>query len=110
MSSSEIQSVIQQMRALAARSGIEAPELGEGPGQTVGGVRFADELGKAMNQVNDLQTQATGLQDRFIQGDPGIGLAEVMSAGQKADVAFRVALEVRNRCIAAYEEIMRMQV
>lgn len=110
MSNSEIQSVIQQMRALAVRSGIEAPGAAEGSGQAAGGVRFAAALGQAMNQVNDLQTHATGLQDRFIQGDPGIGLAEVMSAGQKADIAFRVALEVRNRCIAAYEEIMRMQV
>lgn len=111
MSSMEIQNVISQMRALAQRSGIEVPGIeAPGAGQSVDKITFSDELTKALNQVNEMQKTAGQLQDKFIQGDPGISLAEVMAAGQKSNVAFQATLEVKNRFISAYQEIMRMQI
>ena len=108
MSDTNIQNVIGQMRALAQRSGLEVPVTA--PSTDTARVDFSRALGQALDQVNRLQVEAGDLQDRFIRGDSEISLAQVMAAGQKSKIAFHATLEVRNRFIAAYEEIMRMQI
>ena len=43
-------------------------------------------------------------------GDPNVGITEVMIASQKSSVAFGAMVEVRNKLLEAYKEVMRMQV
>jgi len=43
-------------------------------------------------------------------GDPNVSLADAMIASQKASVAFQATVQVRNKLVAAYEEVMRMSV
>jgi flagellar hook-basal body complex protein FliE len=105
MSDVQIQQVLSQMRALTARSGT-LPAAEPAPDR----VQFSTLLQSSLQQVNASQHEASTLATRFEHGDPGVSLAQVMVAGQKASLQFEAATQVRNRLIAAYQEIMNMQV
>ncbi|HEX9663970.1 MAG TPA: flagellar hook-basal body complex protein FliE [Candidatus Binatia bacterium] len=70
---------------------------------------FGAHLNKALGEVNELQQKA----DQAIQQLVGEGkgdLQETMVALEKADVSFRLMMQIRNKVLEAYQEIMRMQV
>ena len=71
---------------------------------------FTSMLEKAVNQVNDLQLNNSALTKAYQAGDPQVDLAEVMIASQKSSVGFQAMLQVRNRVVKAYEDIMKMPV
>jgi len=57
-----------------------------------------------------MQTKASTTAVQFQRGVPGIDLPQVMMEMQKSSIAFRGAVEVRNRMISAYQDIMNMPV
>jgi flagellar hook-basal body complex protein FliE len=70
---------------------------------------FGAHLSKALGEVNELQQKA----DQAIQQLVGEGkgdLQDTMIALEKADVSFRLMMQIRNKVLEAYQEIMRMQV
>jgi flagellar hook-basal body complex protein FliE len=70
---------------------------------------FGSHLNKALGEVNELQQKA----DQAIQQLVGEGkgdLQDTMVALEKADVSFRLMMQIRNKVLEAYQEIMRMQV
>lgn len=70
---------------------------------------FSTHLTNALGEVNDLQQQA----DQAIQQLVGEGkgdLQDTMIAVEKADVSFRLMMQIRNKVLEAYQEIVRMQV
>jgi flagellar hook-basal body complex protein FliE len=70
---------------------------------------FGTHLKNAIGEVNDLQQKA----DQAIQQLAGEGkgdLQDTMIALEKADVSFRLMMQIRNKVLEAYQEIMRMQV
>lgn len=74
-----------------------------------GGVAFGDVLLEAMREANRLQGSA----DQAIQGlatGNDSNVAEVMTAVEKADLAFRTLMQVRNKLVDAYEELMRLRI
>lgn len=71
---------------------------------------FSSLLTKSINSVNEVQKEAGRLGDAFVMGDPSVSLAEVMIAKQKSSIAFEATLQVRNKLLGAYKEIMAMQV
>lgn len=71
---------------------------------------FASMLQKSVETVNSTQKASSALQEAFVRGDPNVTLPEVMVASQKSSVAFSAAMEVRNKFIEAYQEVMRMSV
>jgi flagellar hook-basal body complex protein FliE len=79
-----------------------APERGEGGGS------FADALGQALQSVDRLQVDA----DRDAQAVAlgGGNLHETALALEKADVAMKLAVKVRNKVVEAYQDVMRMSV
>ncbi|MFN8792190.1 MAG: flagellar hook-basal body complex protein FliE [Bdellovibrionales bacterium] len=79
-----------------------------GAGAAQGG-SFADTLKKAIDEVNTLQQVANKKAEDLSVGKTD-NVAEVMIATEKADIALRVMVQVRNKIIDAYNEIMRMQV
>lgn len=103
MSVSAINQVVQQMQAMAAQAGASASTQ-QAPQS------FAAELAHSLSELNTLRNQATQLAERFTLGEPGIGLDDVMVNMQKASVALNMGVQVRNRLVAAYQEIMSMQV
>lgn len=78
-------------------------------GQKVG-ADFADLLGNAINNVNTLQKTSGNLQTRFDQGDQSVSLSDVMIARNKSSVAFEATIQVRNKLVEAYKELMNMPV
>lgn len=74
-----------------------------------GAASFADTLKQAIGEVNNLQKASDkGIQDLSTGRTDDV--AGVMIASEKADIALRVMVQVRNKVIDAYNEIMKMQV
>ena len=57
-----------------------------------------------------MQNHAEAMQKSFVLGDDKVSLSNVMIDMQKANIAFQTTVQVRNKVIAAYNEIMNMQV
>ena len=71
---------------------------------------FSEVLQRAIDLVNTNQQEAARLARTFEQGEPGVDLAQVMVAIQKANLSFQAATQVRNRLVAAYQDIMNMPI
>ncbi|NNV05024.1 flagellar hook-basal body complex protein FliE [Geobacillus sp. C56-T2] len=69
--------------------------------------QFAAFFKEALNRVNEAQLQADELKEKLVRGG-NVQLHDVMIAGQKASIALQLTLEVRNKAIEAYQEMMRM--
>ena len=105
MSSAEINQVLAQMRVVRAQAMGEAqavPETGE--------QGFGDLLQRSIDAVNDTQQKSGALKTAFERGDDGIDLAQVMIAAQKSTVSFQAMVEVRNKLVQAYKDVMSMPV
>lgn len=74
-----------------------------------GETSFKDVLTDAIGKVNDLSVKADQAAEDLATGKSG-NIHETLLAMQKADISFRMLLEVRTKMIKAYEEVMRMQV
>lgn len=70
---------------------------------------FADTLKSALDGVNAVQNRADGLTEAYQRGEV-TDVAKVMLARQEAGVAFEATLQVRNKLLSAYQDIMRMGV
>ena len=70
---------------------------------------FGEFLTDALKATNDLQQQSEALNAALAAGRVE-DVSQVMVASQKAEIAVQLALQMRNRAVAAYQEIMRMQV
>jgi len=91
------------MRALAQASAPSAAQGGEAAG---GG--FAGEFKKSLDRISETQQNAYSQAEAFELGKPGVALNDVMVDMQKANIGFQMGLQVRNRVVAAYQEIMNM--
>ena len=70
---------------------------------------FANSLKDAISKVNEQQIQSDTMTEKLINGG-NVDLHEVMIASQKASITLNATMEVRNKAIEAYQEIMRMSV
>ncbi len=75
-----------------------------------GGGSFVNALQASLAQVNSSQQQAAKLGQAFEKGEGNVDLQDVMVAMQKANVSFQGAVQVRNRLVSAYHDIMNMQI
>ncbi|WP_448563735.1 flagellar hook-basal body complex protein FliE [Thalassotalea ganghwensis] len=71
---------------------------------------FASMLKEAVNTVNDLQKDAGAKRTAFEMGDKSVTLADTMIAASKSGIAFEATVQVRNKFVEAYKEIMSMPV
>ncbi|HSH71464.1 MAG TPA: flagellar hook-basal body complex protein FliE [Methylophilaceae bacterium] len=113
--SSRIESMLAQLKAAAQRPQTEA--LGSlasaaGVQKTQGSskVDFSEALKASLNQVNQTQLEAEKLGKNFAMGDDSVSLSDVMIAGQKASISFQATVQVRNKLVSAYQDIMNMPV
>ncbi len=70
---------------------------------------FGKMLGQVLQQVSDAQHHANNLAQRFAQGEP-VDEPTLIMAMERANLAFQLTLQVRNRVLEAYQEVMRLQV
>ena len=94
----------------AARAGLATNGQPLSSGRVAEGGGFQQVLTQALGSVSRAQTESTRLQREVQLDNPSVSLEETMVAMQKAQVGFQAALTVRNRLVAAYSEIMNMQV
>lgn len=80
-----------------------------GPEETGAQGGFADNLRAALDKVNETQFRAESLSEGYEKGEV-TDIAKVMLARQEAGLAFEATLQVRNRLLSAYQDIMRMGV
>lgn len=78
--------------------------------ETAGGASFRTAMTDALQAVSRTQTEAQTLQRELQLDNPAVSLEQTMVAMQKAQLGFQATLQVRNRLVAAYSEIMNMQV
>lgn len=100
--------LLAQMRAMQGQAQ-SAPVNPQQIGNT-NQVDFGDLMKNAVGQVNSLQQTSAKLQTGFEMGDPNISLSDVMIASQKSSVAFEATVQVRNKFVEAYQEVMRMSI
>lgn len=106
--SSRIQAMLTQLRAAAVRpQGVDGPVKAQAP---AGQVNFADVLKTTLDQINSSQQKSQQLGQSFAMGDDKVSLSDVMISMQKSSIAFQATVQVRNKLVSAYHEIMNMQV
>lgn len=86
-------------QADAALAGVEAPQPQS----------FGDMVKEFAGDVNDLQFQAGHAIDQFVTGEAA-DVHQVMVAVQQAGIAMDLMLEIRNRVLEGYQELIRMQI
>ena len=107
--SSAITSIVSASNTLSGLTaqgsfGAASPSAAGSPAQTP----FADLLTDAAGQVNQLQDQAQQAVTGLMSGN-GVDVHQAMIATQKADMAFELALAVRNKAVQAYQSVIGMQ-
>lgn len=83
------------------------PAAGALPGGTGAGKTFGQFLQDAIREVNEAQLRAADLTTRFAAGEP-LDVHQVMIASQEAGVMLDLAVQVRNKLLDAYQEILRV--
>ncbi|MDR3394649.1 MAG: flagellar hook-basal body complex protein FliE [Parasulfuritortus sp.] len=102
-----IEQMVSQLRAVAAQASSSSSSVSE---TSASGHDFAALLQSAVNEVNTTQQDAKTLTQQFEQGDPTANLQDVVVSLQKASLSFQTMVQVRNKLVSAYQEIMNMQV
>ena len=70
---------------------------------------FGNYLNKALSQVSDAQNKATDIAKAFEAGDE-VDVTKVLLAREKASLSFEATLQVRNKLLSAYKDIISMPV
>ncbi|HKW82354.1 MAG TPA: flagellar hook-basal body complex protein FliE [Burkholderiaceae bacterium] len=78
--------------------------------KAVEGAGFQQALTNALGAVSKSQLDASNLQREVQMDNPTVSLEQTMVAMQKAQIGFQATLQVRNKLVQAYSEIMQMQV
>ena len=98
-----IEGVISQLQATAMTA--RNQNVAEQPS-----ISIAGQLHAALDRISDTQTAARTQAEKFTLGEPGVALNDVMTDLQKASVSLQMGIQVRNKLVSAYQEVMGMQV
>jgi flagellar hook-basal body complex protein FliE len=87
---------------------IYEPRPVSAPSSAPGGEGFGKVLRSAIAQVEELQSSSDQQVSALLQGEKG-DVHNVMIAIEKADVAFQLMMQVRNKIVSAYQQVSQMQ-
>ena len=93
---------VESLMGPSGPNAIPNPAVGKGPG-------FAELLRGAVEAVNHMQHEAGHLEDAVAKGE-NMNIHQAIIAGEKAGLSFKLMMQVRNKMLDAYEEVMRMQI
>lgn len=71
---------------------------------------FNTLMEQAVGKVNEVQQASSSMSKAYLQGDPNVDVTDVMIASQKAGVAFDSMVQVRNKLVDAYRDVMNMPI
>ena len=103
-----IEAMVAQLKVAASRAQGSVPPALAKP--EVAKADFAGALKASLDQVSAAQNKATAMGQRFAMGDDSVNLSDVMINMQKASIGFQATVQVRNKLVSAYQDIMNMQV
>ena len=106
MNTSAVDNLLAQMRVAASAAGLR----GVAPGNQPGRVDFSNVLKTSLDGVAQTQAKSETMQKAFVLGDDKVSLSDTMIAMQKAGISFQTTVQVRNKFVQAYNDIMNMQV
>lgn len=106
MDTSAIDNLLSQLRTAAATGSLPARSAAT----AVKGADFPALLQRSLDGINGSQVEAARLARAFELGAPDASLNDVMISMQKANISFQQMVQVRNRLVSAYNDIMNMQV
>lgn len=119
----DISRLLGDMRAMKAQT--QAFQRPQGVGDVPNGMRslgalpvegatkvpsFGDLMTQAVNKVNDVQKNSSAMAEAYERGVAGVDITDVMIASQKSSVAFQATVQVRNKLIDAYRDVMNMPI
>ncbi|SAL58843.1 flagellar hook-basal body complex subunit FliE [Caballeronia terrestris] len=110
---SAIQSMASQAAGGAGSAVASGHVQGSSAGSSSGAVSagsFADALKSSIDKISDNQNKALGEAHAFEVGAPNVSLNDVMVDMQKANVGLQFGLQVRNKLVSAYNDIMQISV
>ena len=97
-------------QAAVARAGLRPDGVPRGDGVEATAGSFRSAMADALKDVSKSQFEAGRLQRELTLDNPAVSVEETMVAMQKAQIGFQATLQVRNRLVQAYSDIMNMQV
>ena len=100
-----IEGVISQLQATAMSAAMRRIALPQPTVSFAGQLHAGARSGSAMHKP-----RARAQAEKFTLGEPGVALNDVMTDMQKASVSMQMGIQVRNKLVAAYQEVMSMQV
>jgi len=106
----DVSGIDQMLNVLRATATQAEGRTGDTQGTAAGGVDFAQVLQNSIAQVNQQQQQAEAMAASFAAGDNSANLHEVMISLQKANLSFQEMVQVRNKLVTAYHDVMNMQI
>ena len=92
-----------------ASSPLTLPSAPSGMDRAAGTASFKDFLMDSLNEVNTMQLDANKAVEALATGQD-VSPGEVMTAVQKADLAFRMMMQIRNKLVSAYEDVQNIRV
>ena len=98
-----IEGVVSQLNVTAAQAASQTKPVVDAPG-------FGDHLISAVNEINTTRVNSAKKVEDFTLGKADISLNDVMVDMQKASLSLQMGIQVRNKLVAAYQEIMSMPV
>jgi flagellar hook-basal body complex protein FliE len=87
-------------------SGMLTPQLGKQP---TAKASFGETLGDMMGQINDQMIEAGKGAEKIANGEV-TDIHQVMVAAEKASIGLEMVIEIRNKLLEAYQQVMRTQV
>lgn len=106
MNTSAVNSLLAQMRIAAAAAGLREPV----PAEQAGKVDFSTVLKTSLEGVAQAQAKSEAMQKAFVLGDDRVSLSDTIIEMQKANINFQTTVQVRNKVVQAYNDIMNMQI
>ena len=105
----QLDSMLAELRAVSSVSGV-AGGKSQQQANAAGGADFSQALKSAIDQVNQAQASAQQMTQDFAAGNSNVNLQDVMINLQKANLSFQQMVQVRNKLVTAYQNIMNMPV
>jgi len=109
ISSANVQSMLEVLRSYQSQAAGGAGATTEPAATKVGQPTFFDSVKNALDKVNEADNKSGALSEAYDRGEE-VPLTELVLSMQKASLAFEATLQVRNKVMKAYEEIMNMPV
>lgn len=105
-----VQAVLNQIRGAVSSVKDSGSASNSFATNKVDGADFGAVLKKQLDETNNLQVQAKELSKKFTVGDESVNLSDVMMAYQKSLIATQTTVQMRNKLVTAYHDIMQMQI